>query len=541
MSALLESIRECKLRETASDTTPRVDTKRGIIHGVKVLGAKSKSTGKTIGLDPAEFGEAVNEPYVYSKRAMLEAAPLYEGAKVYIDHPEFSYKQDGERVASTRDRKTGEVFGQLHNIRVTESGMFADLHFLKTHSLAAQIVETAQRMPSLLALSHNATGHPSLVNGRIVIEKITDVRSVDLVGERPGTTHSLFETEGKPMSTLVATRGARGVDLDERDARRQAKLLEAGGNDVMGSLDPVIGKQTTDFEHLVDPNYQPGTKALTEDDGMGAMGGEGGEAPMPEDTPPPPDDAPPADGAATGDHFDNAFKTEINSILDGPGDEDEMADKIKALLEHRKGIKEIRTGSHGDEPPSDGSVGADMEETDPDKAGEKDEKEEKEDEPPFKESAPPKGMGSVKPCETGKVVKAVETAPVKPVPAKAPVLQSNTRAKLARELIETVFTPCIDLLNAHKQPVTSAMLMATALMPAKRREAFVASLAPAQNIAPRSQAGAVGVRETSPNAGQRPAKPGQKPAPTATKKIAVSETDPKKLLSFARGAVPLLD
>ncbi len=198
------------------------------------------------------------------------------------------------------------------------------------------------------------------------------------------------------------------------------------------------------------------------------MGGDGG-ASMPEEAP-----AEPA-----GDHFDNAFKTEINNILDGPGDEDEMASKISALLEHRKGIKEIRGGAPGETDADDSPAGADMEETDPVAPGEK------------------------------------------------------------PELIETVVGPSIDVLNAYRQPITSNLLTAVCLMPAKRRRAFVAGLPPAQNVAARSQAGAVGVRETSPRAANRPAKPGTAPAAPAKKPL--SETAPEKLLEFARGARVILD
>ncbi len=51
----------------------------------------------------------------------------------------------------------------------------------------------AEKLPNKIALSHNAHGNTKLVNGRAVIHEIQTVYSVDLVGDKPGTTNGLFE------------------------------------------------------------------------------------------------------------------------------------------------------------------------------------------------------------------------------------------------------------------------------------------------------------------------------------------------------------
>lgn len=197
------------------DVSSRVDAQEGVIRGVKVLGLASLNTGRTLGLDQAEFGEAVDQPYSYSREALMQAAPRYEGLGVYVDHPEFSYSSGGARLWKQRDRKTAERFGRLANVRVAESGLYADLEYLKSHPLAPLVVEAALRMPEMLGLSHHASGRPVVREGRIVIEEIVDVRSVDIVGERPGTTQGLFETRG------------HGSDKEHNEAAGEAILLES--------------------------------------------------------------------------------------------------------------------------------------------------------------------------------------------------------------------------------------------------------------------------------------------------------------------------
>lgn len=187
----------CQLTEIARsdrEVSSRVDAQEGVIRGVKVLGLQSANTGRTLGLDATEFGEALDQPYSYAREALAKAVPLYEGLGVYVDHPEFSYSAGGARLWKQRDRKTAERFGRLANVRVAESGLYADLEYLRSHPLAPLVVEAALRMPEMLGLSHHASGRPALVEGRIVIEEIVDVRSVDIIGERPGTTQGLFES-----------------------------------------------------------------------------------------------------------------------------------------------------------------------------------------------------------------------------------------------------------------------------------------------------------------------------------------------------------
>lgn len=145
----------------------KVDRDRGVISGVKVLGVTS-SNGRR-----------------YLPEAIRDAAHLYEGASVRIDHPDDPEDQ----------RSSDSVLGWLRDVRVVADGsLYADLHYLREHPFASRLVEAAERNPRLLGLSHNASGDTDVDrDGTVVVHSITEVRSVDLVAD-PATTSGLFES-----------------------------------------------------------------------------------------------------------------------------------------------------------------------------------------------------------------------------------------------------------------------------------------------------------------------------------------------------------
>lgn len=150
----------------------QVDKTAGIIRGVRILGAKS-ANGRT-----------------YSDGAIEKAKKLYEGIRVNVNHP----REQG------KDRQLADRFGKLVNVQKVDGGLTGDLHYLKTHNLAPSVVESAERMPELMGLSHNAQGRVENRGGKFIVEEILSVRSVDLVSD-PATTKSLFESRN--MSKTV--------------------------------------------------------------------------------------------------------------------------------------------------------------------------------------------------------------------------------------------------------------------------------------------------------------------------------------------------
>lgn len=157
-----------QLLEITFSDTPQVDREAGVIRGVKILGRTSRNHR------------------VYSDAALNQAAYLYEGLAVNLDHPAPSQAGAGRAVA--------EGFGWLTSVGVREAGVFGDLHYLRSHPQAEMIAEAAERNPRRFGLSHNAVGQVRHREGQVIVEAIDKVHSVDIV-QNPATSSGLFESE----------------------------------------------------------------------------------------------------------------------------------------------------------------------------------------------------------------------------------------------------------------------------------------------------------------------------------------------------------
>ena len=166
-----QSAKRTELFENVAAAPLRIDRASGVIRGVKVLGRVSRNNRE------------------YTTRAMDQAAVLYEGIKLYLDHDRKSC-----------ERGVGEFFGELRNVRVGSDGVFADLHYLKSHALVEAVLERAEKFPGSFGLSPHQFGPTRMQGRKQIVEGIVDVRSVDLV-QLPATNKSLFESEeGNPQS-----------------------------------------------------------------------------------------------------------------------------------------------------------------------------------------------------------------------------------------------------------------------------------------------------------------------------------------------------
>lgn len=169
--------------------TLAVDAAQGIIRGVKVLGLESKN-GRT-----------------YTQEAIRQAVGLYEGAKVNVNHP-------AGRADQPRDYR--DRIGALRHVRAESDGLYADLHYNTKHPLAEQLAWDAQHAPENVGLSHNVEGKTITKGGRLFVETITKVTSVDLVAD-PATTRGLFEQD----------QGAPAVEITVEAVEANAQIMEA--------------------------------------------------------------------------------------------------------------------------------------------------------------------------------------------------------------------------------------------------------------------------------------------------------------------------
>jgi hypothetical protein len=185
----------------------RIDRDAGVIRGVRVIGLESKNGRR------------------YLREAVQSAKPLYEGARVYLDHQE-----KGERPIGSR-------WGRLINVREAEDGgLRADLEYLKDHPLTDQILEAAERFQDI-GLSHDSLGRSRIQEGERVVYEIVEVNSVDLV-EKPATTSNLWEshTVSKKKFLDVLKEHSTSVAIAKTLFERLTEM--AGGSpEVMQQLD----------------------------------------------------------------------------------------------------------------------------------------------------------------------------------------------------------------------------------------------------------------------------------------------------------------
>lgn len=199
--------------------TLRVDREKGVIYGVKILGHES-ANGRS-----------------YSPKAIREAAKLYEGSKVNLNH--------ARGANATGPRGYEERLGAVRGVTVVEgSGLFGNLHYNPKHAIAEQLIWDAENAPENVGLSHSIEGRTGKKDGRTVVEQITKVISVDLVAD-PATNKSLFEhlePEGDDVdlkaltiAEIIAARPdlktqileeARGADAESEKDAKLAKLQE---------------------------------------------------------------------------------------------------------------------------------------------------------------------------------------------------------------------------------------------------------------------------------------------------------------------------
>lgn len=145
----------------------RIDRRRGIISGVKILGLSSRNNRR------------------YPLETLEAAIPLYQNAKVNLNHPENN---------PTEPRRYQDRFGLVRNVRIVQNeGLFADFHFNPKHQFAEQLLWDAENAPENVGFSHNIEAEVVQESNMMLIKRILAVRSVDLVAD-PATTQGLFES-----------------------------------------------------------------------------------------------------------------------------------------------------------------------------------------------------------------------------------------------------------------------------------------------------------------------------------------------------------
>lgn len=257
MTAVMESqAMRMTLVEYQAPFADRIDRENRVIRGVKILGLQSGNSVRVVGI-PSD------EKYEYTPEALKAAISMYEGVPVNLDHPEFETGRDGSRKAVSAT-KTRQRFGWLSDVEFIEGrGLFGNLEYLGNNPNAEMILEAAERKPDIFALSHNARGSVVKRDGKFVVDEIGEVRSVDLIAEKPGTTHSLFEQLDNEeismpdvINAMKSEEETKLVPEMDNDHAEEEEMVE---QDEMAAPDPA---------EMVESGFRAAINSLLDDDSL---------------------------------------------------------------------------------------------------------------------------------------------------------------------------------------------------------------------------------------------------------------------------------
>lgn len=215
-------IRRTLQESSRTDKVQQVDRAAGVIRGVKVLG---RSSGNRHGLNVAGTD--------YTPEALEAGRSLYEGCRLYVDHP--------PRSNPNAERSVRDLVGVLRGVARKDDGLYGDIHYPPDSIDGKRIADIAESMPECLGLSHNAVGSGLVRNNRYVIESIDAVRSVDIV-TRPATTRGLYESQEQVMPKPISE-ALGALKLGDTITKR---VLEMDGMD--GDL-PAVNDAGGDYKH----------------------------------------------------------------------------------------------------------------------------------------------------------------------------------------------------------------------------------------------------------------------------------------------------
>lgn len=179
----------------------RIDKENAVIYGCKVGGRFSKNNHGIPG---------VTRGAEYTRSAYEGARDIYEGVKVYPKH--------------AKERGPFDYLGIIRNLHWDAQGDCprADFHYRKTHEDTPKLLEDVERGLGGFGFSHHIpqggyTG--KVVNGRLIVESITAIKSVDLVAD-PATTRNLWESQERPAMEMSFKTILESFVADKSEARK---------------------------------------------------------------------------------------------------------------------------------------------------------------------------------------------------------------------------------------------------------------------------------------------------------------------------------
>ena len=193
------------------ESSPReVDEAGGWLRHAKLLGMESRNNRK------------------YTKESMKEAAPKYNGLKIYIDHPKRSEVSEGA------DRSMKDWAGTIHNAKFESDGVYGDIKLRKKSQHFDGIIEAARDFPKDVGFSHVADG-ASKYEGETEIVESYKPYSVDLVAD-PATTAGFFESV-KPAKKNTVKHAVESLP-ESPIRKRLIEMMDGGFMDGSMAVEP---------------------------------------------------------------------------------------------------------------------------------------------------------------------------------------------------------------------------------------------------------------------------------------------------------------
>ena len=232
---------QSRLVETVlQETACVVDRENRVIRGVKLLGEQSVNS---IQVDGKRYNG-----YAYPRSTREAAASHYEGKFVYFNH---------RRDRSPRD--LNDKAGWFEGVHEKGDGLYGDYHWL-TDARNDKIADAAERNPRAFGFSHDAGGNPRVVNGKVEIQSIEFVESVDVV-DSGATVKSLFESIGG--NTVKMT--IRSI-LESCFPKRKSRLVEM--EDAMPMDSPVEMASEASSDDQIKAAFRGAVVAAFDDDSL---------------------------------------------------------------------------------------------------------------------------------------------------------------------------------------------------------------------------------------------------------------------------------
>lgn len=216
-----------RLRECGSlECKGEIDEANPVVPGVKILGEESRNKRRYLpeSVSPAQ----------------------YDRLPINLNHP------DGPKG----QRRVQDRFGWFENAVKDGADWRGDLRYNPRHPFAPQFAWLVKNNPSLVGMSHDAIGTGRNENGVFIVEKVTEIKSVDIVAD-PATTKGLFESMDPELS------GGAGGDekLDDLESHIKNAVAAICGD---GKLD--LSAKMKKIKAALKILEQPEDEEVEEDD-----------------------------------------------------------------------------------------------------------------------------------------------------------------------------------------------------------------------------------------------------------------------------------